>query len=1360
MPFDVTEMRARLNEFMKEINDAATSPEDVERYAKFNAALHKINEQTDYYYKPREDGTYPPLDADGLKKLQEHYNAALEQSRLLLSGTEGGAVAERMRLIARELQPLLRSDSAALDMADSQNLPLPELISRAREQAVDLGDQQTVGESGQLNTREHIQVVRGGVTEDGYFTATRRVEPEKKYQALLDRLAGKYPPQFQPLIEALRKDSQRVFRAADYRESMYTDVRGNSPEETEKLMVNKWQREFHQHAGTGKVAQDIVWEPQYLAFMDELYSAMGGIFAEYEAYKSGVRIKCEDGANIDRRNVGMSRVAALLGKEELVAPARPMLLIQNGVAVSGTFMRKADGVDLTKTNENDPIRSFTDENFDSPEVFDDIAAMQGLDYICGNLDRHPGNFFMRFVPPDSKDGKLAGITLIDNDMSFGDTAPGEKIGNSYVLPNKMGVIGEEFVTAMEALTKEQLRAALSDCGISASELDKAWERKEALQAKIKADLDYFKDKAPGYTEKGRLRVVPKAEWSKYSIKSLAQTHPESQFFAITDAPNAAKYYEEQRNEDAKKREESEKLRCEILGLPPEEEKAEPAPKPPVPRGRIVGSGLAQEPDPLNVARPDTLKLATPGISNIRPVGNNLSRRYPISWREGGEVHNGFLTPELSLSAESIVRQSLNTAIEQNPKYADVLKSVRDYYTFDPNTPAFDLKTYQQNVSLPDKAEQLPWEEMGVGKALGDALVRDPDFAKMWQQTSFEMGKVLSAQLLYGLAGVDTGRRIDLRNVAMSDVGDVLGVPNLLARSRTVQLEADGQIINGVVMEASDGFEVNRVRDGEPMARITAAEASEVYNTESGVKSLADIQILDYVCMNRDRHVGNMFFRFDGLEEGKPRFAGVKGIDNDYSFGTLVPDPEAHVDKLSSLNHMQVISEGMAEKIRDPNTKDAIADKMRQNGMPQSEIDAAWKRIDAVNAHVKAGKLRIVKDGEWGTGPNTIEALGAGGDSSIFQRVKQDVIDPMAKLAEKWNALPEEQKIPPAPKPGLQFTGCVKVEDFGRSLKDNTELAALREQARRELSDRIAKSAETKDAPEPLSEKDALANILAESKAMSKQLAAADPLFHLRSVQYRDLRRSVDKLVRLAQRLSKRLPNPEAELSADDRQKLSDALSKVTDRSAAYQMKKMSDAEDGIEISDLSEQKIRAAGNASFRISSLRVSFDRTVSVREAQKNPMSYVHKRLNQAKAELSGATGAELRRKAAETIYLKVIAQSGMKFKTGDAIRKALRTDVMAKNRDAIMRSPVFESIMKMPDDELRSLAAQQKGDMLVNRYVIETAKAMKTQKAQAQQEMEKTQVKEHALAGQGGKITEGINKQPEVKEVPQPDSTVLGK
>ena len=47
MPFDVTQMRTRLNAYMEEIRDLATSKEDVARYAQFNAALHEINEQTD-----------------------------------------------------------------------------------------------------------------------------------------------------------------------------------------------------------------------------------------------------------------------------------------------------------------------------------------------------------------------------------------------------------------------------------------------------------------------------------------------------------------------------------------------------------------------------------------------------------------------------------------------------------------------------------------------------------------------------------------------------------------------------------------------------------------------------------------------------------------------------------------------------------------------------------------------------------------------------------------------------------------------------------------------------------------------------------------------------------------------------------------------------------------------------------------------------------------------------------------------------------------------------------------------------------------------------------------------------------------
>ncbi|MBQ9719187.1 MAG: hypothetical protein IJV64_00670, partial [Oscillospiraceae bacterium] len=919
MPYDVTEMRARLNGFMREINDLSTSQEDVERYASFNAALHDINEQTEYYYQPLPNGSYPTLDAEGLKKLQASYEAALEQTGSLLAGQGGGAVAERMRGIAREMTPLLRSDSAALDMAGKEPMPLPELVGRAREQAVDLGAQQTTSQSGQLSSRQHIYVENNGVTEDGFFTATSRVEPDKKYQQLMDQLQSKYPPQYRPLIDDLRGKYQDAV-VIDYSGSPYWGMGGDTPEETRDAMRATWKDDIHGTLGTDGALKEVEEDAQYLSFMDDFYSAMRGISAEYTSYKSGKLAVCEDGANIDRRNVGMSRVAGMLGKPELVANARPMMLIQNGVAVSGTFMQTADGVDLTNTKPTDPIRGYQTENFNNPEVFDDIAAMQGIDFICGNIDRHPGNFFMRFNPRDGEKGKLVGITLIDNDLSFSNATASaqERTGSKFVLPDEMGVIGEDFYNAMKVMTKEQLQASLSDCGLSAQEIDWAWQRKEALQAKIEKDLAYFQDKEPGYIEAGRLRVVPKTEWGAYSIQELAEVHKDSQFQAITRTPETAKTYENKREQEQKKAQEAETVRREALAQPPEVEKS--APKAPTPVGKVVGSGLAHESDPLNIAREGTLKLASPGLSHIKPVGNNLSRRYPISWNADGKEHKGFLTPELSIRADATVRQGLDIAIEQNPQYADVLGSIRNYYTFDRETRA-------DKVNLTGKAEKLPWEEMGIEADRVDALMKDRKFERMWQETAYGINKALGAQILYGIAGVERGRRIDLRNVAMSDVGDVLGVPDLLARSSTVQLEADGHIIEGVVMEAAEGFELSGVKDGDPMARITAEQASEVYNTESGVKSLADMQILDYVCMNRDRHKANMFYRFEGQESGQPRFFGVQGIDNDYSFGTRVPQPAEYVDKLSSLNDMQVISAGMAAKIRDPGTKEAIAEKM-------------------------------------------------------------------------------------------------------------------------------------------------------------------------------------------------------------------------------------------------------------------------------------------------------------------------------------------------------------------------------------------------------------------------------------------------
>ena len=208
MPYDITEVRARLSEYIKEIMDVSTTPQDVERYAQFNQSLHELAEQTDYYYRTLPDGSYPKLDAEGLKKLDAIYDAALDQANELSRQQNGGLVAERMKGIARELTPLLQSDRSALNMAaGSEPMPLPELIGRAREQAVDLGDQMTASQSGNLSSRQHIQVDNGVSIEDGFFTATSRVEPKKKIRSAHGPAAREVPAEVPP---AHRRYARRV----------------------------------------------------------------------------------------------------------------------------------------------------------------------------------------------------------------------------------------------------------------------------------------------------------------------------------------------------------------------------------------------------------------------------------------------------------------------------------------------------------------------------------------------------------------------------------------------------------------------------------------------------------------------------------------------------------------------------------------------------------------------------------------------------------------------------------------------------------------------------------------------------------------------------------------------------------------------------------------------------------------------------------------------------------------------------------------------------------------------------------------------------------------------------------------------
>ena len=113
-----------------------------------------------------------------------------------------------------------------------------------------------------------------------------------------------------------------------------------------------------------------------------------------------------------------------------------------------------------------------------------------------------------------------------------------------------------------------------------------------------------------------------------------------------------------------------------------------------------------------------------------------------------------------------------------------------------------------------------------------------------------------------------------RNVATSRMASLLGLEELIAKSQTVDItdEATGRLIRGNLMDQAEGIEYANVWEDLINGRVTSSFLRDVTN----------LQVLDVLCGQLDRHGGNMMYK---VENGN--ITGVQGIDNDAAFGTNV-----------------------------------------------------------------------------------------------------------------------------------------------------------------------------------------------------------------------------------------------------------------------------------------------------------------------------------------------------------------------------------------------------------------------------------------------------------------------------------------
>lgn len=196
-----------------------------------------------------------------------------------------------------------------------------------------------------------------------------------------------------------------------------------------------------------------------------------------------------------------------------------------------------------------------------------------------------------------------------------------------------------------------------------------------------------------------------------------------------------------------------------------------------------------------------------------------------------------------------------------------------------------------------------------------------------------------------IARIHDGARIDNRNAAMSAVAELLNVPKLLAKSVPMKIiDKNGNIIEGTFMREAEGVDVSNIRDED------GGYGSEALKDHDGrgLKSIADLQVLDFICGNTDRHAHNVTYQFD-KQTGK--FIGVQGYDNDTAFGTLIPQKGDFVAHLTKPENMLAVSQSMYERLKQI-TPEMLKFTLRGFGLSEQELEAAAQRMQIVKDTVE------------------------------------------------------------------------------------------------------------------------------------------------------------------------------------------------------------------------------------------------------------------------------------------------------------------------------------------------------------------------------------------------------------------------
>ena len=122
----------------------------------------------------------------------------------------------------------------------------------------------------------------------------------------------------------------------------------------------------------------------------------------------------------------------------------------------------------------------------------------------------------------------------------------------------------------------------------------------------------------------------------------------------------------------------------------------------------------------------------------------------------------------------------------------------------------------------------------------------------------DMSGMVNQYYVMKTAGIVKNSNLSDRNCAMTDMANLLGCSGILAKSVPMKIVVDNEIVEGVFMETVEGTDINRVKEDD----IVLDASQDSFNHSKALDQLLDLQVLDYICGNIDRHGGNMIYQFE------------------------------------------------------------------------------------------------------------------------------------------------------------------------------------------------------------------------------------------------------------------------------------------------------------------------------------------------------------------------------------------------------------------------------------------------------------------------------------------------------------------